>query len=129
MTEHTPGRGDHQRAEQGEHGDHDRGGASRQQGDAATDDPDTATHGDRQPGDLVADPERLVIAQRGRRADPAEPVPRQPLEKTQQTDRGDDEPDDEWYERDEMHVPMVSGGRGDPVGEVNVVGVRDNIVV
>jgi hypothetical protein len=100
MPQHPACRGDDQRTDEREHGHHDRGRPGQGQRDRATEHPDPATDGDRQTGDLVADPERLVVPQRGRRAHTGEPVAGQSFEKPEHANSGDDEPDYERHERD-----------------------------
>jgi hypothetical protein len=109
VSHHPTGRGDDQRTDKREHGHHDRGHTGHGQRDRATENPDPATDGDRQSGDLVAEPERLVVPECGRRANPTEPVARQPLEKPEHPDCGDDQTDYQRHERDKLHGSMVSG--------------------
>ena len=103
MPEHSTGSGDDHRADQRDHSHHNRGGTGHGQRDPATHYADTAADRDGKPGDLVANPEGLVIPKRGRCSHPAEPVARQSFEEPEYPDNGDDQSNHQRHERDEMH--------------------------
>jgi hypothetical protein len=86
-----------------DHRGHDRGGTRQDQCHPTTEDANPAADGDGQTGDLVADPERFVVPQRGRGTDAAEPVSWQPLEKAEEAEDGQRESDHQRHECDEEH--------------------------
>jgi len=69
-------------------------GVHRQRG-RGTEHTNHATDQRRQPGDLVGQQERLVAAQRGRRAHPDVPVAPQAAAQPEQTDGGEGHTDDQ----------------------------------